>query len=230
MRVHRFYIGDNLKLEHDFWLNDQALLKQWNKVLRFRDGQEVVLFDGIKSERLYRIESINMDQAHLHLITEIDRKLPKQHIYLLWSLLKRDNNDLVLQKATEIGITNFVPLITDRTIRTNFNIKRARKIVIEASEQSGRSDIPFVREPIKLDTAFKELTEKVEFIVAQQGSPDEFEIDSNKKYAALVGPEGGWSDQELEKFKNLNLQTLNLGDFVLRGETAAIAVSSRLLQ
>lgn len=146
MRVHRFFVGEDFKLKQDFWLHDEELLWQWNRVLRFSAGQNVVLFDGVTTDRLYEIVEISKTEAHLKLKTELEQNLPKIHIYLLWSLLKKDNNEHILQKCTELGVSNFVPIISERTIRTNFNIDRAKKIIVEASEQCGRSDIPIVRE------------------------------------------------------------------------------------
>lgn len=229
MKVHRFYYTDS-ELSHELWIHNSLLLKQWSKVLRFNIGEELILFDGDKKERLYQLEALSSKEAQLKMVTEIRPKLPKIHVYLMWSLLKKDNNDLVLQKATEIGVTNFLPILTERTIRTNFNIERAKKIVIEAAEQSGRFDIPNVREPINVKTALTEFESKVDLFVAEQGEPQKLEIKVDKKYGVFVGPEGGWSSAELELFENSKIQHLNLGDFTLRAETAAITAAHRLLQ
>jgi 16S rRNA (uracil1498-N3)-methyltransferase len=228
MRVHRFYTGPDLKLKSDFWLHDEALLWQWNKVLRFRPDQEVVLFDGVQTDRLYRVVELSKTEAHLVMETELERVLPKKHIYLFWSLLKKDNNDHILQKCTELGVSNFAPLISDRAIRKDFNIDRARKIVLEASEQCGRSNIPIVREPLHLEKALEEYQGKMPIFVGQKGegavskTPD--------KCGILIGPEGGWSSDELERFDEMILPHLSVSDFVLRAETAAITTTATLLQ
>lgn len=229
MRVHSFYTGQELKLKEDFWLRDQALLWQWNKVLRFKEGQQVILFDGDQTDRLYKIDKLTMAEAHLQMITELERSLPEKHVYLFWSLLKKDNNDLILQKCTELGISNFIPLLTERAIRDNFNIDRARKIVQEASEQCGRSSIPVVRDPMHLKTALDDYKDKIHFLVCQQGSEDKVETEDGQKYGLLVGPEGGWSDQEKDLFQELNLQHFHISAFTLRAETAAIAASVKLM-
>lgn len=70
MQLHRFNVGTKLELKHDFWLHDQEILEQWNQVLGFQAGQEVLLFDGVGTERLYRITELKDDEAHLALITE----------------------------------------------------------------------------------------------------------------------------------------------------------------
>ena len=83
MRLHRFYVNpDQIELRHDFWLRDSGLYSQWTRVLRYRVGSQVILFDGIKSERLYKIEEIEKDSVKPKLVTDFERKLPKRHIYL----------------------------------------------------------------------------------------------------------------------------------------------------
>lgn len=223
-KIHRFYTGPEIKLKQDFWLHDQAFIWQWNKVLRFRDGQEVVLFDGLKTDRLYKIVELKQNEAHLKMVTEQVRNLPKRHVYLFWSVLKKDNNEYILQKATELGVSTFVPLITDRTIKKEFNHDRAQKIVIEASEQCGRSDIPNVREPVHLEKALEEYKDKIKIYICHQGNVKP-EI-TDEKVGFIVGPEGGWSDDELAIFASGDYDHITLSEFTLRAETAAIIASS----
>src|SRR5690606_1327650 len=102
------------------WLRDAKLLHQWNNVLRFRAGQEVVLFDGLRHDRLYKIDELKKDAAHLLHVTDFERQEPKRNVYLLWSLLKKDKNDWVLQKATELGASHFLPLLADRSEKVGF--------------------------------------------------------------------------------------------------------------
>lgn len=230
MRKHRFYVADRLRLKKDFWLHDEALLWQWNKVLRFRDGQEVILFDGDQTDRLYRLTEIKKTEARLELITELKQNLPTRHVYLFFSLLKKDNNDLILQKCTELGVANFVPLLTERSIRDNFNIQRARKIAIEASEQCGRSTIPDVREPMHLQTAMNEYLNKLNLFVCERGSAVMPRFEQESRCGIFIGPEGGWSNSEKQIFTEQKLTTLSLSDFTLRAETAAIIASSKVLQ
>lgn len=223
-KIHRFYTGADLQLKQDFWLHDPALIWQWNKVLRFRDGQNLVMFDGVKTDRLYKLVELKTNEAHLQMITEQERKIPKKHIYLFWSLLKSGNNEYILQKATELGVSTFVPLITQRTIKKEFNHERAQKIVIEASEQCGRSDIPNVREPIHLQKALDEYKDKIKIYICHQSDakPDL----SDEKIGFVVGPEGGWSDDELAIFATGDYDHVSLSEFTLRAETAAILASS----
>lgn len=228
MKLHRFFVPD-VALKEDFWLHDEKLLHQWNNVLRFRAGQEVVLFDGVEHDRLYRVEELKKDEAHLLHVTDFDRKVPQKNVYLLWSLLKKDKNDWVLQKCTELGVSHFLPLIADRSEKTGFNHERAEKIIIEAAEQCGRSDIPTVREPMHVGTAIEQLEEKVELYICEQDGEDKAPA-SQKSVGVFIGPEGGWSDSEKTLFKEKGIKHLNLHDFTLRAETAAVTAAGKLLQ
>lgn len=226
MKIHRFYAPD-VTLTHDFWFKDLGLLHQWNKVLRFRAGQQVVLFDGQEHDRLYQITEISAKEAHLELITDYQRRLPGKDIYLFWSLLKKDKNDWVLQKATELGVSHFIPLLADRSEKTGFNIERARKIVIEAAEQCGRSDIPNVRDAMHVAKALEQYADKVLLYICEQDSDDSQE--ASEKVGVLIGPEGGWSDAEKQLFKDQAVKHLNLHNFTLRAETAAVAAVARMV-
>lgn len=232
MRLHRFYIGNHLELKHDFWIQDLRLINQWRKVLRYQAGQEIVLFDGIKHDRLYKIVEINDREAHLQHITDFERKVPKREIYLFFSLLKKDKNDWVLQKCTELGVSHFIPLLAERSEKTGFDSERASKILIEAAEQCGRSDIPTVREPLLVQTVLNESKDKIQLFICEKS--DNLEIDNWKltigqPVGLLVGPEGGWSDSEKELFKKENLSHLNLHDFTLRAETACVTATAKLV-
>jgi 16S rRNA (uracil1498-N3)-methyltransferase len=231
MRLHRFYTGPELRLEHYVSLHDRRLLDQWVKVLRYRPGQEVVLFDGVTHERLYTITELSKNVAQLELITDFTRKLPSREVYLFWSLLKKDKNDWVLQKATELGVSHFVPLLAERSEKTGFNSERAEKIVTEAAEQCGRSDIPAVRQPVLVQTALHEFAGKLPLFVCEQHELTKPTKQPNyKEVGVLIGPEGGWSDAEKQLFSTQEVGRLPLGDFTLRAETAAVVASAKLLQ
>ncbi len=231
MRIHRFYVPPPIKLEHDFWLHDERLVYQWGRVLRMGPGQQLVLFDGIDHDRLYRLEEINSREAHLVHITDMVRQVPKRDVHLLWSVLKKDKNEWVLQKCTELGVSHFLPLLTERSEKLGFDMDRAQKIIIEAAEQCGRSDIPTVREPVRLETALEELESKITLYVCEQ-TVDQQDATPNDgdKLGVLIGPEGGWSDAEKSLFQERNISSLKLHDFTLRGETATIVAAAKLLQ
>lgn len=227
MKIHRFYTPD-LNQKHGFWVQKPELLHQWTKVLRFRVGQQIVLFDGKKHDRLYKIIEIGKDEAHLEMITDYERRLPAKNLYLFWSLLKKDKNDWVLQKATELGVSHFIPLLADRSEKTGFNMERANKIVIEAAEQCGRSDIPLVRDAMHIANAVAQYKNKIALYVCEQGT--ESQSLASQDIGVLIGPEGGWSESEKQLFSDSELAHLQLHDFTLRAETAAITSVIKMLQ
>ena len=232
MRLHRFYVSpEDCELDHTVWSHSAELRNQWIKVFRYREGDQVVLFDGVAVDRLYKIAQIAPDAIKLEMVTEFERKLPSRHVYLFWSLLKKDKNDWVIQKCTELGVSNFVPLLADRSEKTGFNVERAIKISVEAAEQSGRSDIPHVREPLAIEEAISEYKDKVSLIICEESylSIDSSLSSIKDPVGILIGPEGGWTENELQLFKAQNLSSLNLGHLTLRAETAAVAAVARIL-
>lgn len=229
MRLHRFYIApDTLELRQSLWVNDERLHNQWTRVLRYREGDELVLFDGVETERLYKIAKIEpRGGIKLEMVTEFERKIPEKHIYLFFSLLKKDKNDWVLQKCTELGVRSFIPIIADRSEKTGFNQERAEKIIIEAVEQCGRSDIPVVREPMMLTEAIGTYKDEVQLLVCDE-TLDKNEQQFDGPVGIFIGPEGGWTDTELQQFKEANLGHFHLGNLTLRAETAAVAAVTKL--
>lgn len=230
MRLHRFFVpSDVAELTHDFWLRDEAIYKQWSKVLRYRDGDQVVLFDGVMSERLYKIVQFGDDAVHLEMITEFERKLPSRHVYLFFSLLKKDKNDWVIQKATELGVGNLVPIVASRSEKTGFNLERAYKIATEAAEQCGRSNIPDIREPISLETAIDDYNQTVDLYLCNEGGDLLAGLDEERPIGVFVGPEGGWTDTEVTLFTDAGVGSLGLSDFTLRAETACVTAVAKAM-
>jgi 16S rRNA (uracil1498-N3)-methyltransferase len=228
VRLHRFYVHDlhnrfgQQELTHEFWLQDEALLKQWLKVFRFNVDSQLVLFSNNNEERLYQITQLGTGAVRLKMITQMKTKIPANDSILLWSMLKKDKNELVLQKGTELGITHFVPLFTERTEKTGFDFSRAERIIIEAAEQSGRGDIPSLRQPTSLRAALTQYGE-YDLRIAEQGH--EAPCWESKKRAIIIGPEGGWSDVEKALFLEKNILHVALGDLTLRAETACVVAS-----
>ncbi len=229
MKLHRFYVesvhdkAGKLELSQIVWIHDANLLNQWLKVLRYKSGDQLILFNDTE-ERLYKIKDIESSlSVLLEMVTEIERKMPKKHVYLLWSLLKNDKNDWVIQKATELGVSDLVPIISERSEKTDLNVERSQKIAIEAAEQCGRSDIPVIREPISLTEALEEYKNLSLYICEQATEGSGRLLPKEQEFGILIGPEGGWSEKEKDIFRENNLPHINLSDMTLRAETAAIA-------
>ena len=235
MKIHRFYVNEMhnkygpIALGASVWIHDEKLLNQWLRVLRYKVGDSLVLFNDAE-ERLYKIAAIEYPHSvHLTLITEMERVIPRRRLILLWSVLKKDKNDWVLQKCTELGVREFVPVIASRSEKTSVNIDRARKIVIEAAEQCGRGDIPIVREPVLLHEAIEEYKER-KIMVCDLGGDMQMPEPGTDDIVILVGPEGGWTEQELQQFADAQIRTFGISEFTLRAETASVAVATVLLR
>ncbi len=143
--------------------------------------------------------------------------------------------ELVLQKCTELGVTNFIPILSERTVKTGWNFERMEKIVKEAVEQSGFSDMPVIsQEPMKLEKVMDKFKkEKENFDGLAVLDFDGVPLASLKHLISVdtvfVGPEGGWSDKERNVFRKHNVKSISLGKNVLRAETACVAISSIFL-
>jgi 16S rRNA (uracil1498-N3)-methyltransferase len=216
MRLHRFYTTE--KLTDSMLYLEASHIHQWRNVFRYEAGQELILFgDGF--EHTYKIESIDKKSAKLKKISSMpSREWPKK-VVLAVALIKKDNFELLLEKCTEIGVTEFQPIITDRSLQKIYNTDRLNKILIEATEQSGWGGVPTLRPIIN----FKNLLETEDCVVFNMNG-EKFTPKNIEGKTLCIGPEGGWSDDELELIEQKNTQTASLQTGVLRAETAAIVI------
>lgn len=226
MKAHRFYI-DTI-LTDEVVVSDRALLHQWSSVLRFDLGREIELFNG-KSAFMYRLSSLSKNEARLEKLHDVNVLKPSRELYLCFSLLKKDKNEWILQKGTELGVSHFVPVISARTEKTGWNEERAEKIVIEAAEQCGRTDVPSIISPTKLKMVQESLPKDVKLYVAEQSNLKPQTSKIQNPVGILIGPEGGWTDGEKNYFSENDIETVSLSEFTLRAETAAITAVSKLL-
>ncbi len=156
------------------------------------------------------------------------KNISNKNIALFCSLLKKNNLELVLEKGTELGISEFVPLLSDRSEKKDLDLKRGRKIIKEASEQSGRVIMPNLQEIKNLKDILEGRDRKlVAFHPA--GVLLDKKIFSKKDLGILIGPEGGWSEREVELFLEKSVPVYSLGAQILRAETAAIALATLAL-
>jgi 16S rRNA (uracil1498-N3)-methyltransferase len=238
MRLHRFFINQNIaeifEQKDSFDIADRDLVHQWKNVFRYNVGSQVILFDGGGSDYLCIILSLRNSGATVQILKrhKTADKTARKNVWLCAALLKKDNFDLVLQKATEIGVSNIVPLLCERSEKRKLNLERMKKIAVEAGEQSGRGDIPVVHPPMTLAEIFQtEILPQGKVIFDPSGiSFREYINSANQNpLAVFIGPEGGFSEKEIAIFKSHDAQIVSLGPQILRAETAAIAVASLLL-
>ncbi|HVS80085.1 MAG TPA: RsmE family RNA methyltransferase [Candidatus Paceibacterota bacterium] len=229
MRLHRFFIDQEIRDAKDVVVTDRDLLNQWKNVFRLGKEDRVILLDGSGFEFEAEFALLARDRAELAILAvKKAANVSERNITLYASLIKKDNFEWVLEKGTELGVAGFVPLQTERSEKKDLNIERAKRIIREASEQSGRGMEP---ELYAVDTLADAVGNASMKLVAFD--PTGAELDRNSlresEIGILVGPEGGWSERELAFFKEKNISVYTLGPQVLRAETAAIAISTLAL-
>jgi 16S rRNA (uracil1498-N3)-methyltransferase len=200
------------------------------RVLRLAIGERVVLFDGLGFEYVCEIGRYTEDAVVLNVV---EKRMGSggeggKKVTLYMALVKKDNFEWIVQKATELGVSDIVPVVADRSEKKNLNTERLSKIIIEAAEQSGRIDLPRLHEIISLSDAIT---------LASKNPNNSMSLDPTGKSikeakdgdftracnGIFIGPEGGWTEKEIEAFKSAGIDVLSLGPQILRAETAAVA-------
>jgi len=230
MKIHRFYTEIPLKDKREVEVKDHELINQWKNVLRFEEEDKIILFDNSGSDFLFFIKEITDKIVHLVLLEEKKVDFKTQYdLHLIPALIKKDMFELVLEKVTELGVQKIIPLVAERSIKNKLNLERSKNIIKEAVEQSGKTQIPEIVEPEKLEAVIKN-READRFYLALDPKGEKFskKILTNKKVAIFIGPEGGFTEKELSIFKASNIAIVSLGEQILRAETAAITITSIL--
>lgn len=229
MKVHRFFVSESLEGDAAA-ITDAALLHQWRNVFRLKAGDTVILFDGKGGEYLAGILKIGKEEALLSLSERLPGAAISKNLWLFMAIPKKDKFEWAVEKTTELGVSHIVPLISERAEKKGLNETRLRKIIIEASEQSGRTVLPMLHGAFALGEA----TEKHRFpLVAFDPEGVPFDVKTAWSAGTLgifIGPEGGWSENELALFKEKNIPIVSMGPLTLRAETAAIAATALALQ
>ncbi len=230
MRLHNFFIDQKIGDQTEVAIDDSDLLNQWRHVLRLNTASSVVLFDNSGFEYLAQFVELTFRAATLAILEKRKNKfVPKKEVFLFQALIKSDKFEWILEKGTELGVSHFRPVLTRRSVAKKLNIARARKILKESSEQSGRGICPDIAEPVSFETALMSLPAPA-VAFDPSGSPVRDSLFLIRDSISLfLGPEGGFSEEELQLFRDKKIATISLGSQTLRAETAAIAVSSILL-
>ena len=224
MKIHRF-IGDfNVRLG-SLKLQDRELLNQFRSVLRLKVGEKLILCYGRRNEGTAEIKEYGKDYVEVEIKEAgVNKNEPEKQVTLYCAILKRENFELVVQKATEVGVKEIVPIITKRTVKLDIRKERLEKIIKEAAEQSGRGIIPILHESIDFEKAIKGINDKnANFLFDISGKEfNSYTTNYLLHTTSWIGPEGGWTSQELETAKTADFEIVCLGKTTLRAETAAI--------
>ena len=198
-------------------------------VMRAAPNEAVLLFNGRDGEWLGRVEALPKSGARLAVETQLRPQALEPDLWLLAAPIKRERIDLVAEKAAELGVSRLVPVFTRRTAMTRVNAERLAAHMIEAAEQCGRLTVPEMAEPVSLDKALAGWPEGrvLLFLDESGGGAPLAEVLAalpEGPAAVLVGPEGGFSDDERRTLAGLPFaRPVGLGPRILRAETAAIA-------
>jgi 16S rRNA (uracil1498-N3)-methyltransferase len=214
--------------------------KHLREVLRLKTGEEVTVFDGEGREFRCAITEVRRDFTELEILDEIAPARPESPLTLTLAiaLLKGEKFDLVVQKGTELGVTSFTPVTTrfaDVQLRDENDISkrvtRWQRIALEAAKQSGRAVVPIVSRPLAFNLLMKgtdESSTRLMFTEREGESLEAERISASNRITALIGSEGGWSDEEIVQARDSGWKLVTLGGRIMRAETAAIAAATLL--
>ena len=206
---------------------DKSQSHYLTKVMRVKENEVFSLFNK-NGEWEAKILKISKNIVEFIITKQLRQKENTKELWLAFSPIKSNYQNFMLQKATELGVTKFFPIIFDRTVVRKINKERLEKIVIEASEQSNRINVPTIEETQNLNNFLK--TNSMDLIFTDLNSNTN-KIDKSKlterPVCIIIGPEGDFSELEREKILTFKgVQPIKINENILRSETAAISVVS----
>ena len=224
----RLFFPESLSLNFESKL-DKSQSHYLTKVMRIKIGESFSLFNN-NEEWLAKINQISKDIVEFCVIEKLRQKESTKEIWLAFSPIKSNYFNFMIQKATELGVTKFIPIIFDRTIVRKINKERIEKIIIEATEQSNRINVPLLEKPQNLKNFLSKNTKKIDLIFTDLNTTKKkLEINklANKPLCAIIGPEGDFSEDERKQILNFEgVKPIKINENILRAETAIISVIS----
>jgi len=200
-----------------------------NKVMRIKVNETFSLFNS-GGEWEAKVKEITKGIVEFIVTKQLRHKENSKEIWLAFSPIKSNYFHFMIQKATELGVTKFLPIIFDRTVVRKINKDRLQKIIVEASEQSNRINVPLIEKPQNLKKFLSENKEKIDLIFTDLNSENEkFDTKklTNKPICLIIGPEGDFSESEREEVLSFDgVKPIKINKNILRAETAAISAIS----
>lgn len=241
----RFFVDHSVSQ----WDSVKALLSgdeayHFSKVMRGKVGDSLVLFDGTGTYAYGIVESIQKDSVRIHITNTLSDEVESPlRLTVASALPKGERQRFLIEKLTELGVARFVPVLMERSVsRANESaLQRLRRYVIESAKQCGRNvlmeitdEVPILKlnDIFAMETFTKFLLHPVAFGDVGQTTPRKFLTDtppSSKKIVVLAGPEGSFTDREVEDMLRSGFQPLDLGKRILRSETACVAAAALFL-
>ena len=206
---------------------DKSQSHYLTKVMRVKENEVFSLFNK-NGEWEAKIIGISKSIVEFKTIKQFRQKENTKELWLAFSPIKSNYQNFMIQKATELGVTKFLPIIFDRTVVRKINKERLEKIVIEASEQSNRINVPTIDDAQDLNGFLKK--NSMDLIFTDLNSNNE-KIDksklTDKPVCIIIGPEGDFSETEREEILSFNsVQAIKINENILRSETAVISAIS----
>ncbi|MFA6550676.1 MAG: RsmE family RNA methyltransferase [Candidatus Gracilibacteria bacterium] len=246
--MHRFFIFQpDVVSDEKVLITSEELCHQFFNVLRFKVGEKIMILDNSGEEYLVELLEISKKEVVGKVLEKRKNNAEAKIKICLYQAIQKspEKFEMVLQKGTEVGVSEFVPLITKRTERESLHkLPRLERILKESAEQSGRGIIPVLKEPVKtqklLENLIKsggksaELNKKVVHVLAHPEAEKTLKdvskilADGVEQINVYIGPEGGFTEQEIESAKEAGFILLNVGPRVLRSETAGIVIPALL--
>ena len=200
-----------------------------NKVMRLKENDKFNVFNE-SGEWVAKINKILKGLIEFKIMKQLRSKDSKKDIWLAFSPIKSNYFNFMIQKATELGVTKFIPIIFERSIVRKINKERLNKIIIEATEQSNRISLPELENIFTLKNFLKNFENKINLVFTDLNSQQKnisFDRVNKNPICVIVGPEGDFSESErLEILKFKDIRSLKLNDNILRSETAVISALS----
>ncbi len=224
----RLFFSESLSLNLTAKL-DKSQSHYVNKVMRIKVNETFSLFNS-GGEWEAKIKEITKGIVEFIVTKQLRHKENSKEIWLAFSPIKSNYFNFMIQKATELGVAKFFPIIFDRTVVRKINKDRLQKIIVEASEQSNRINVPLIEKPQNLKKFLSENKEKIDLIFTDLNSENEkFDTKklTNKPICLIIGPEGDFSESEREEVLSFDgVKPIKINKNILRAETAAISAIS----
>ena len=215
-----FYVNP-LNVNGSTFQLDKAESNHATRVLRLKKGDEICLLNGAGIGYHAKIKSIEKNVSGTIKESIPDLGENKYSVNLASALIKRDRFELMLEKATELGVNEIQPLMLERCVKKTMNFERSQKIVISSAKQCCRSWFPTLHEPIDMKKLLK--NSDGQFISGLMGADKSLsELELDKNVTVIIGPEGDFTENEIGQMKNAGVLFFNLGGRRLRAETAAL--------
>lgn len=232
MRIPRVYIDQDLRVSENFLLDENAS-HYLAKVLRMQTDRELIVFNGQGGEYSAVIREVGKRQVSIQInqFTEENRQSPLD-LHLAIGISRGERMDWVLQKATELGVTHIIPLLTERTEvkiqgeKQDKKMQHWQQIIISACEQCQRNLLPVLHNPQLIDDWLKQVDTEYRFVLHHRNQQGLGSMAKPRSLTLLIGPEGGLTEAEIILAEHEKFQSLRLGPRVLRTETAPVAAIS----